>query len=413
MKKRLLSVLLASFLMLSMIPMLASCNSNDNIYELGAYSIKKDEYEYLMGMQKKLTLVNLGAKESQLYDEVLEGVSLGNYMDALYREEFDQSVLTLLFSQIMFDELGLTLSQDKIDYANSLVQSLIDNIGGGIEKIFNKWLSNSGYSFSADTLRRVYLMQYKEAMVLNHLYGENRDKIDEIDIEDCYQNTYMHFQVIIINTLYKKHTDSTGKTTYINLTDDERKYYKQLESELTALLVDEDDSFNYIILKDDKNLSFDELYKKYSDDQFFPQGYYMKKPTSQQFASSDTLATALMLAEGECGVIDAKRYFEGDGSIKTENGEEEIKDGDYFTYGSAFVKKLPLDEKAYDREENKEFFPKESFLKSAAQYTYYKLLSKYEVDNNSTVYASSDKNGYTYFTIKANELDYYLFYGNN
>ena len=389
MKKRFLSILIAVILVLSCLPLFTSCNSSDNIYELGAYSIKRDEYEYLFGMQKKLSLVNLGATEDQLGDTVMDQVTLADYMDVLYREDFEQSVLVLLFSQVMFDELGLTLSQEKIDYANSLVQKLIDSFGGGMERVFDKWLSNNGYTFTADTLRRVYQMQYKENMVLNHLYGQDRDKLDEGQIEDYYQNTYMHFQVLIINTLYKKHTDSEGKVTYINLSEDERKYYKQLEAELTALLVDEDESFNYIILKDDKNLSFEELYEKYSDDQFFPQGYYMKKPTSYQFASSDTLATALLLSEGECGVIDAKRYFEGDGTIKTENGEEEIKEGDYFAYGSAFIKKLPLDTGAYDREENSEFFPKDTFLSSVSQYTYYKLLSDYEVKNNTTVYYSS------------------------
>ena len=411
MKKRFLSILIAVILVLSCLPLFTSCNSSDNIYELGAYSIKRDEYEYLFGMQKKLSLVNLGATEDQLGDTVMDQVTLADYMDVLYREDFEQSVLVLLFSQVMFDELGLTLSQEKIDYANSLVQKLIDSFGGGMERVFDKWLSNNGYTFTADTLRRVYQMQYKENMVLNHLYGQDRDKLDEGQIEDYYQNTYMHFQVLIINTLYKKHTDSEGKVTYINLSEDERKYYKQLEAELTALLVDEDESFNYIILKDDKNLSFEELYEKYSDDQFFPQGYYMKKPTSYQFASSDTLATALLLSEGECGVIDAKRYFEGDGTIKTENGEEEIKEGDYFAYGSAFIKKLPLDTGAYDREENSEFFPKDTFLSSVSQYTYYKLLSDYEVKNNTTVYYSSEKDGYTYYSVKANELDYYLFYG--
>ena len=253
-------------------------------------------------------------------------------------------------------------------------------------------------------------MQYKESMVLNHLYGKDRDKLTEDEIENYYQDSYMHFQVLIINTLYKKHTDSNGKVTYINLTEDERKYYKQLESELTALLVDEDLSYNYIILKNDLNLTFDELYEKYSDDQFFPQGYYMKKPTSYQFANSDTLATAYLLKEGDCGVIDAKKYFDGDTTIKTENGEEEIKAGDYFTYGSAFIKKLSLDEKAYDREENNEFFPKDSFLKLVSQYTYYKRLSDYEIEKGVSVYYSSGKDGYSFASVKANELDYYLFY---
>ena len=410
MKKRIFTLLIAITLLLSLLPAFTSCNKGDNVYELGAYSIKWDEYEYLMGMQKKITLENLGATESQLGNQVMEGITLADYMDILYLEEFEQSVLVLLFSQVMFDELGLTLGQDKIDEANNIVQMLIDNFGGGMERVFNKWLSNSGYSFSADTLRRVYLMQYKESMVLNHLYGKDRDKLSEDEIENYYQDSYMHFQVLIINTLYKKHTDSNGKVTYINLTEDERKYYKQLESELTALLVDEDLSYNYIILKNDLNLTFDELYEKYSDDQFFPQGYYMKKPTSYQFANSDTLATAYLLKEGDCGVIDAKKYFDGDTTIKTENGEEEIKAGDYFTYGSAFIKKLSLDEKAYDREENNEFFPKDSFLKLVSQYTYYKRLSDYEIEKGVSVYYSSGKDGYSFASVKANELDYYLFY---
>ena len=411
--KRILTKLLILVLCISMVvPCLFSCGNNQDIYRLGGYTIKADEYHYLLGMQKMQALKSLGYSEKDIDTEIQEGYTLGDYIDALYSAQFEQSVLTLLFSVALFDEYKLTISEDKRQTSNEIINTLLTYYGGYSEKFLDKRLGQLGYSFTTDTLRRVYEMQMKQGAVVEHLYGGNYEKLTEDAKKDYCNDYYMHFQVIVINTLYKSHTDSSGKTTYTNLTPEEINSQKRIVTELTELLVNKNKDFNYLII--DPTLSYEELWGKYSDDTLYPQGYFMKKPVSQKLATSQTLATALALKTGDCGVVPAKRYFDGNGSISTENGEEQINKGDYFEYGSAFIKKLEMEEDAYTKEENKDFFfpeDSDSFLQQSCQSAFYKELQKYEKENSIVVEVSNNKDQYTISDSKANELDYYYFFG--
>jgi hypothetical protein len=394
------------------VPCLYSCDSNPDIYRLGSYSIKADEYHYLLGMQKMQALKSLGYGEKDIDTVIQEGYTLGNYIDAVYSAQFEQSVLTLLFSVALFDEYNLTISEDKRHASNEIINTLLTYYGGYSEKFLDKRLSNLGYKFTTDTLRRVYEMQMKQSTVIEHLYGGNYEKLENEAKEEFCNDYYMHFQVIVINTLYKSHTDSLGKTTYTNLTPEEINVQKRIVTELTELLVNDNKDFNYLII--DPSLSYEELWEKYSDDTLYPQGYFMKKPVSQNVASSATLATAFALKTGDCGVVPAKRYFDGNGSITTENGKEQINAGDYFEYGSAFIKKLDMERDAFTKEENKDFFFPEgssSFLQQACQYAFYQRLREYESESSVVVEYSKSISQYTISSSKANELDYYYFFG--
>ena len=411
--KRILTKLLILVLCLSMvIPCLFSCGNNQDIYRLGGYTIKADEYHYLLGMQKMQALKSLGYSEKDIGIEIKEGYTLGDYIDALYSAQFEQSVLTLLFSVALFDEYNLTISDEKRQTSNEIINTLLTYYGGYSEKFLDKRLSNMGYSFTTDTLRRVYEMQMKQGAVIEHLYGGNYEKLSEDAKQDFCNDYYMHFQVIVINTLYKSHTDSAGKTTYTNLTPEEINVQKRIVAELTELLVNDNKDFNYLII--DPTLTYEELWEKYSDDTLYPQGYFMKKPVSQTVASSPTLATAFALKTGDCGVVPAKRYFDGNGSITTEDGEEQINAGDYFEYGSAFIKKLEMEKDAYTKDENKDFFFPEgsnSFTQQACQYNFYQKLTEYEKESSIVVEYAKNLSQYKISGSKANELDYYYFFG--
>ena len=410
MKKTVLRFFALVLCLLLVLPAVSSCDQNGTVYTLGAYTIKSDEYSYLLGMFKKQLMVSFECtSESDLSYEVREGVTLGEYWEAVYRPGFEQSVLRLLFAQALFDDYGLSINEEAKKNSDEVLNTLIKYYGGFNEKYFNTYLNTNGYGYSADTIRRVYEMQLKESAVMEHLYGLDNSKVTPEQKESYYKDNYMHFQVLVINTLYKKHEDSQGNVTYINLSENEVAYQKLLAKELTELLVSKNLDYDYKII--DKTLSYEELWEKYSDDKEFPQGWYMLEPTATQMATSDTLATALVLREGDCGVVDAKRYFDGDGTIKTENGDEEIKEGDYFAYGSAFIKKLTLDDGAYAREENKDFFDEKTFLSNTAEDAFIKKLNQYETENDITVWYSDLKNSFTLDGVKANELDYYAFYG--
>ena len=164
--------------------------------------------------------------------------------------------------------------------------------------------------------------------MLAHLYGEDYSKLTDDAKEEYYKDAYLHFQVIVINNVYKSVTDSDGKTSYINLSESEKATKDQLIEELTSLLIKEDKEASYPIITHELKMTVDELFadlgktydllfEKYSDDTLYPQGYYMLAPISaNQIVTSNALSAAYLLKEGDCAIVTAKRYFEKDGTIE-------------------------------------------------------------------------------------------------
>ncbi len=396
---RALCVLIVAIMLVSM---LASCGTSDDVYVLGEHSIKADEYQYLLGMYKKKIMASMGTTEAQIGLEIDNGITLGEYLEMMHRESFDASVVSLLYSLALFDEYGLTLTEDEKSDARTTAAAVIASYGNFSEMKFNELAEDFG--FSADTLYSVYEKQAKERKLAKHLYGENWEKLTEKQKDRYFENSYMHFQVIIVNTLYK---ELDGE--YVNLTKNERENQLRIATELEELLVKKNMDFNYIFI--DKNASYEELFEKYSDDTLYPGGYYMQHPTLAQMEASNTLAAATVLKDGECQVVTAKRYFDGDGEITTSDGKTEVKKGDYIEYGSAIVKRLPLEDDAYKMEENKDFFPESTFNSGAASFDFSTLLSEYQENAMFEILVSDKSKEYTFTNVLANEFDYYYFYG--
>lgn len=381
------------------------------MYELGEYKITEKEYNYLMGMFKKKVLVSF---DSSLTDESLEtelssGVTLGDYLEARYREGFEQSLMSLLYAQSLFDELGLSLTSEELSYINATATAVVAYYGNYSVKEFNKLAKQ--YGFDDEAMRSVYEMQYKENKVREYILGKNDSNIQESDRESYYRYAYLRYQTLIVNTVYKLHTDSSGEVKFVLLDEYEKEEKERLVLELRELLVNNNMDFDYILLKEDKNLSYMELWKKYSDDKFYPSGLYeTSNPDAEQLNNSNVLSAAYQSKVGEVKVVTAKRYFEGDSSL--DGGDVTIKPGDYFEYGSIFVKRLELDDGAYQRRESEIFFG-DSFEAGVANYTYYNALTKHQESLPYEVSMSTKILDYTFSSVKANELDYYYFASEN
>ena len=161
----------------------------------------------------------------------------------------------------------------------------------------------------------------------------------------------------------------------------------------------------------DLGKTYNLLFEKYSDDTLYPQGYYMIAPTSaNQIITSNALSAAFLLKEGDCAVVTAKRYFEKGGTIEISGKTETINAGDYFEYGEAFVRKLPLDDGAYSKEENKDFFNEDEFNAMAMKNAFYTLLQNYEKECFYELRESSLKDSYSITSAIANDLDYNFLY---
>ena len=410
MKKAICRTLCLIFMVILLIPLISACGKEKNIYTLGDYSITEKEYNYLFGMFKKKVLASMGGDltDEDMTQEISPGVTLADYLEARYRDGFEQSILSLLLAQSLFDKLGLSLSDDEINTINATATAVIAYYGNFSESEFNNIASD--YGFDADAMRSVYEKQFRENKVRDYYLGENNEKVTDQDREGYYRDNYLHYQTLIVNTLYKLHTDSYGDVSFVLLDEDEKKERERLVVELKELLINKNMEFDYILLKDDLSLSYDELWRKYSDDVHYPNGIYeTSNPSAEQLANSNVLSAAHQSKIDEIKTVTAKRYFEGDSTL--ENEEITVKPGDYFEYGTIFVKRLPLDEGAYAKNANKEFFDSESFESAVCNYVFFKHLSAYQdsLSYEASISTLISEKGFA--TIKANELDYYYLVG--
>lgn len=380
------------------------------MYEYGDYTINEKEYRYLMGMYKKKTLTNLGLSESDLDSEISPGLTYSEHFENVYRADFEQGVLSLVVSQAMFDELGLSMTEEEENNIINAANSLILALGGGSELGFNNIAKE--YGFDAKALRSVYLMQAKESMLIDHLYGDDYSNVTDEEKSAFYEENYIHFQVFVVNTVYKKYVSPSGEESFVGLTDSQKEYKERLAEELKKLLVDKDMEYSYAILADKTDWTYEMLWEEYSDDKEFSQGVYFLTPTVAQMMNSNTLSAASSMEEGECKQVVAKLYFEKSGAIEIDGEYYAVDKGEAFEYGFSIVKRLPLEENAFMLEENEDFFGS-LFLANVAQESYYTALDEFVESSYATLKSYDRREDISFSDVLANELDYIYLYPEN
>ena len=413
MKKTILRILCFSLCLILLLPLLSACGEK-NVYELGPYSIRKDEYAYLLSVYKRDVLEGLGLDETYLSYSYDSSHTYGEYIEKAYREEFEQSVYTLLYALALFDEYGLSLTSEEKEAVKTSATSVILYYGNGSVSTFNSLAS--AYGFSKNTIYDIYEKQAKETKLINYLYGSGFSKLTDEQKENYYSQNYIHFQIIVVNTLYQKNDNGT----FTNLTEEEMKAKKQLEDELVEFLCRNNLEYDYKVLpailgkSDLTGVTYEEIWanKTINDDSLYPLGYYMKKPSVTQMMTVNTLSQAMLTSIGDVSAIAAKRFFDGKGTISTENGTEEIKEGDYFEYGTAFIKRLDIDEGAWKKTENKDFFDEKQFLSGAAQVDMFNTFQSFEQTMPYTLVVNEEyKSKYSFILTPANYLDYDYLHG--
>lgn len=398
--KRIVSLILCIILSLGMMLSFTSCGKEDEVYKLGPYTIREDEYRYLMGVYRRNIGISLGYDETDWNSTNASGMTIGEYVDTMYTSQFVSSVYMLLYSQAIFDAEGLKITQEDENIVKSNVFTVIAYISNYSEEDFNKIAKD--YGFTADTLRSVYMMQLKQQKVQEHLFGNNGEKLTDEQINKHYLDEYIHFQTFVVNNTYKEVTNEDGKKEFVPLNEIEKQEKQDLIDDLTNLFASEDQKKkDYVYKVVDPTLSYEELWEKYSDDQFYPNGCYMKEPNLGQMNASPALTAANLLKENEVARVVAKQYFQSD--VPDAN----INAGDFIEYGYVFVKRLALEEKGYANKENKDFFGDEFkenlvntlFAEKIANYV--ETSAFYELQQNTEIV-----NSYKISTITPNYLDF-------
>ena len=418
MKKTICRTLCLIFAFIMIISIVSGCNKKKtDIYILGHDVITEKEYIYLTGMFKKKVMVALDPylTDNDLNQEMENGMTISEYIEVAYRQSFEQSVLSLLFAQAMFDNLGLSLSyEDELKIssaANEVAMTIAFEYSGTYSiDVFNQVAAQ--YGFDYETLCSVYRKQYKEVLVRDHILGKDYEKITSEQKEKYYIDSYLRYQTLIINTTYKEYVDSQGEISMLPLSSEEKREKELLVTELKELLINNNKSYNYVLLADKLDWTYEQLWEYYDEDNrqtgHYPYGCYgPSDPSLAQLEANNVLSAAYYSKENEIKTVTAKRYFDQGGSFEGENGETTtVNPGDYFEFGTIFVKRLPLDEKAYEKKENKDFFGS-SFENAVANAIYFKALQDYEASLAYETQVNSSKENFKFANVKANELDYY------
>lgn len=385
------------------------------MYELGPYEITDEEYAYLMCTYKRQVMESLGIEEKYLNSVMSSesNMTYAQYIETAYRESFNQSVYRLLYAQAMFDEYDLSLSDSEKNSIKSTANAIVYYYGNGSADAFDELVRD--YGFTNDTLFSVYEKQAKESAVVAHLLGDKYSKVTDEEKNIFYKDEYIHFQVIVVNTLYQKNENGT----YSNLTQGQRETMLKIETELIELLCRENYAYNYEVLpkllgKDDMSkVTYEELWANdiINDDMTYAGGYYMQKPNMYQMSTVNTLSQAMLTLEGDVSSVAAKRFFDGNGSIVLDGKTESVKEGDYFQYGTAFIKRLAIDEGAWNNPANKDFFPSEEFLAGAASNMFVNIIQSFEQSCPYTLMVDTELTAsFSLATIPPNYIDYDYFH---
>lgn len=389
MKKLIIRVVSLLLVMAMICSSLLSCGvPKEEIYTLGKYEIREDHYNYLCSLYKR----RIGESEGLLNVDWNEtktssGSTIADTFDSRYTTEINNEFIDLIYSQLLFDINGLELTEEMYNNIESSVQVLINLYGRGSEQVFDNALKEKNYGFNTQTIREMYIMETKQGVLKNFLFGEDGSKIEKETLDKIYKENYICFNTIVINNKYRILEDGTIEA----LPDDLVKERNDIIEDMRNLFIEKDDNYEYKVI--DSTLTYEQLYQKYSDDVAYPNGCYSPMPSVSQMAQSigSAITAASLINIGDIAIIDAKRYVKSGTTIQMGTKTETIKPGDYFTYGSVFVKRLPLEEEAYKKEEFATFFT--TFMQANIEYLFKEYITDYATNKSPYKLITGDRLG--------------------
>ncbi|MBR6651072.1 MAG: hypothetical protein IKL36_06640 [Clostridia bacterium] len=253
--------------------------------------------------------------------EYEDGKTYAQYLDSLVLEDIKTTAVCLS----LYNEMRLSLTDSQREAIDKNIDGYLSEYAGGNKNTLNRALS--AYGANMTILREIKEAEAKRTLVYDFLFSEGGEKaLSAEDYEKYYQDNYYHFQIIYINNKYEYVLDDKGNYT----TNADGTYVTR------ALSGDALDKKNQSI----KNVTdgieagedFDSLFNTYSEQKTYANGYY--------FTASDSYANAV--------------FYKLIADIaETEIGETVVSEYDSGTY---IMKRLPLDENAWNQSINKDFF---------------------------------------------------------
>ena len=321
-----IAALLLAVLML--VPVIAGCGEEPvSAITFRDTSISENEYCYMMSYYKGLYLYNYFGKTSDdptiWTSELADGVTIGDYLGAL-------TVSNIMSAAVyidLFDEYGLTLTNEEINSVDQYIDGLISKLGS--KSALNSALSAFGANI--DAMRKVKIDSLKVTELQEHLYGENGIyAATEEEIDAYYNENYYRTKFIFIsktleyergeNGEYKKNDE--GDIVTREMTAEEKTAKEALFKDIEARIASGED--------------FETLLKEYTMDTgmlHFDDGYYINSASTFVESKVKTAVAELEInktvsLETDAGWYIIKRYELIDGAYDKEEYASAMFGGD-------------------------------------------------------------------------------------
>ncbi|MCQ2354514.1 MAG: hypothetical protein MJ102_05335 [Clostridia bacterium] len=249
--------------------------------------------------------------------------------DQLFTDYIVDNAKTYLCSLYLFDKFKLKLSDKDVKEVDEYIDELIEAYGGGDKSELNFMLAK--YGANTDILREVLLIEEKVSVLQDYLYGaDGVEKIGAAEVEAYYQKNYVRMKQISIFVNQRPATDEKGNY----LTDDDGyvKYEEMstADNEIARSKADE------ALAKIRTGTAFETVELEYDEnkaDDMYINGIYMSAESAygNDADLQKIYETLLEMSVGEVRMVE-------------------------LTHNLTIVQKLELDEGAYDKSINSDFF---------------------------------------------------------
>lgn len=321
MKKKLLALIA---LCLALVTLFSACASHGKtLIKAGSEKISVNVFQlYLSRMKYSLYLAGDQVDSKDYWQTIINTDNLTHA--EYYTNQVLEGLKQIAAAMVLYDELGLKLSDADKDNIDLMIDTMIEEIGGGSKSQLNSILS--AYGANVTVLRDAYEIEAKIAQLKTHLYGENASKVASVAKEEFYDGLYYRGkQMLIANYYYEYEKDSDGRPVYYQ-TDDKGNLKSEIAYDTNATPVVENEKTVYRKL-DENAIAYDKKNGKIS---------YEEDGTTPK---RDKNGDVIYVTEG------------GEICYDMVNGRE--KDGVYYQYVIAYNKEKGAIKYLYDKKGEK------------------------------------------------------------
>lgn len=130
-----------------------------------------------------------------------------------YTKEVLETLRYITAALLLYEELGLELSDEVEASIDEWIEDLIDEVGEGSETKLNSVLQ--AYGANVTVLRDAWIMDAKVQRLKDYLYGENGSLLSSSVKEEFYQKTYYRgYQMLYANYYFDYIKDAEGNVAY-------------------------------------------------------------------------------------------------------------------------------------------------------------------------------------------------------